>query len=328
MISNQESNDLFTDLIGQRTAIAFLNCALQKEQLANAYLFSGPEGVGRKLAALRFLEGLLSGGRSNKRTRKRLTALNHPDLLWVGPTYLHQGNLVTRTQALEENINRRTPPQIRLEQVRGVSRFLCKQPVEGRLGIVIIDEVEAMAEQAANALLKTLEEPNNGLLILISSRPDRLLPTIRSRCQQIPFTRLSPKNMQKVILNSSSSNVIELAKELEVNQKELLNLANGSPGAFLKNLKSFSEIPQELFHRFKFLTTDPIEILSLARDLTEEIDIEQQIWVIQWFQQYLWNKETNDWPIKRLEKLKLHLLAFVQPRLAWEVALLALKDQS
>ena len=61
--------------------------------------------------------------------------------------------------------------------------------------MVLIDGVDAMAEKAANALLKTLEEPGNGLLVLISERPERLLSTIRSRCQQIPFFRLSNENI-------------------------------------------------------------------------------------------------------------------------------------
>jgi DNA polymerase-3 subunit delta' len=61
-------------------------------------------------------------------------------------------------------MSRRTPPQLRLEQIRGVSRALARQPVESTRGMVVIESAEAMAEAAANALLKTLEEPGHGLV--------------------------------------------------------------------------------------------------------------------------------------------------------------------
>ena len=178
-------NGVFEDLIGQPLAVNLLASALTSQRLAPAYLFAGPDGVGRRLAALRFLEGMLAETGSSPRQRRRLEERNHPDLLWVEPTFQHQGRLLTRVEAEEAGIGRRTPPQLRLEQIRGVSRFLARQPVEARRGMVVIETAEAMAESAANALLKTLEEPGHGLMILLSTSPERLLSTIRSRCQLI-----------------------------------------------------------------------------------------------------------------------------------------------
>ena len=126
----REDQDLFTDLVGQPLAETLLKAALQQDRLAPAYLFAGPEGVGRRLAVLRFLEGVLSEGQCNPRQRRRLAERNHPDLLWVEPSYSHQGRLLSRSEAEEAGVSRRTPPLVRLDQIRDISRFLSRQPLE------------------------------------------------------------------------------------------------------------------------------------------------------------------------------------------------------
>ena len=164
--------ELFADLIGQPQAVVtLLRPPWNVSGLAPAYLFAGPDGVGRRLAALRLLEGVLAGGIGGSAPlRRRLAQGNHPDLLWVEPTYQHQGQLVKASQAAEQGLSRRALPQLRLEQVREVTRFLARRPVEGDRCLVVLEAVEAMAEAAANALLKTLEEPGHGLLILLIGR--------------------------------------------------------------------------------------------------------------------------------------------------------------
>ena len=116
------ASELFADLQGQPLATQLLQSALALQRLAPAYLFSGPDGVGRRLAALRFMEGVLSGGSQDPRERRRLEERNHPDLLWVEPTYSHQGRLISRSEAEAAGANRRTPPQVRLEQSRDLGR--------------------------------------------------------------------------------------------------------------------------------------------------------------------------------------------------------------
>ena len=212
--------NLFDDLVGQPQAVKLLEAALTRGRVAPAYLFAGPDGVGRRLAALRFLEGVLQDGSEDPRERRRLEARNHPDLLWVEPSYSHQGRLIARSEADEAGVSKRTPPQVRLEQIRDVSRFLARQPLESTRGLVVIEDPEAMAEAAANALLKTLEEPGHGLLILLSVAPDRLLTTIRSRCQQISFKRLNPAEMEMVFqrmdADQSAQAVLLVKVELDV----------------------------------------------------------------------------------------------------------------
>lgn len=313
---------LFAGLVAQDQAVALLQAALERQRVAPAYLFTGPDGVGRRMAALRFLEGLLGEGQADLRERRRLEARNHPDLLWVEPTYSHQGKLIVRSAAEEAGVSKRTPPQVRLEQIRDVSRFLARQPLESPRGMVVIEDPEAMAESAANALLKTLEEPGHGLLILLSAAPDRLLSTIRSRCQQISFRRLDPAEMQQVFAHLDAEQRAKAASAMAL--PELLALAGGSPGALLHHAEQWDAVPGGLRDNLASLPTNPADALALARDLTEALSGEQQLWLISWWQHHLWYHQGNTRGLKRLETLRRHLLAFVQPRLAWEVTLLDL----
>jgi DNA polymerase-3 subunit delta' len=317
------SEPLFAGLVGQEQATGLLLAALQQQRLAPAYLFCGAHGVGRSIAARRFLEGVIAGSAGSASVRRRLQEGNHPDLLWVEPTYSDKGQLVPASQAAAAGISRKAPPQLRLEQVRAVSQFLGRRPVEASRCLVVMEAVEAMAEGAANALLKTLEEPGDGLLILLSAAPDRLLSTIRSRCQSIPFARLTPEQLQRV-----------LGKQPEEPQcpdpPELVELAAGSPGALLEQRQQWQALPEGLAQRCAALvgqaprSVSPLEALSLARDLSEALEVEQQLWLLDWWQLLLWRQRTDPSQQHRFETLRGQLRAYVQPRLAWEVALLEL----
>ena len=382
--------ELFADLLGQPRAVALLEAALERRRIAPAYLFVGADGIGRRLAALRFLEGVVAGPEAWRGglpgLRRRLAQGNHPDLLWVEPTYQHQGRLVKASEALAEGVNRRSAPQIRLEQIRELTRFLARHPVEAPGGLVVLEGAEAMAEGAANALLKTLEEPGTGLLILISAAPDQLLSTIRSRCQQIPFVRLSSQLVNQVLAalpavvpaapvpevqtrkaaarrgagkgkgangGSAQSNAADSeAADTDAaatepaapaptdgdqasggsaataenpprpDPPELLELAAGSPGALLSHRHQWRELPEGLAERLLALDRDPLVALGLARDLSEALDGEQQLWLLAWWQLALWRRRGPSVDLERLEQLRRQLRAYVQPRLAWEVALL------
>ena len=315
-------DDLFDDLVGHALAVQLLKAALQSGRLAPAYLFAGPEGVGRRLAARRFVEGVITGGRSQPGLRRRLGQGNLADLLWQEPTYMHQGQAVPASEAEALGVSRRTPPQIRLEQVREVSRFLGRCPIECDRPLVVIEAAEAMAEPAANALLKTLEEPGDGLLILISSAPERLLVTIRSRCQWIPFLPLSTAQMEAVL--SMEAPAPGDAPSPRPDPEDLITMAAGSPGALLSHRRQWQLLPEGLAERLGELSPNPLAALELARDISEGLDGEQQVWLLQWWQNRLWRRHRDPRQVRRLELLRKHLLSHVQPRLAWEVTLLDL----
>jgi DNA polymerase-3 subunit delta' len=323
--------ELFADLLGQERAVALLQAAIVQRRLAPAYLLAGPEGVGRSLAALRFLEGVLAGPDGSAHERRRLAEGNHPDLLWMEPTYSDKGELIPASKAEALGVNRRTLPQMRLEQIREVSRFLARRPVEAPGCLVVLEGVEAMAEGAANALLKTLEEPGAGLMLLITAAPEQLLGTIRSRCQQIPFMRLAPGPLQAVLQRCGADRP-PLSDPLsgpqsdseQADPPELLELAAGSPGALLRHRRQWRALPLGLGERLMGLAPEPLAALELARELSEGLDGEQQLWLIDWWQLALWRRSADPLPLRRLERLRQQLRAYVQPRLAWEVALLDL----
>ena len=312
--------DDFENIYGQDLAIEILKSAISKEHISPAYLFSGPEGVGRKKTAKVFIKYILDNKFRKEGTNRKIESKNHPDLLWIEPSYMLQGKSISQTKAKLENINIKSPPQIRLNQIKEIIEFLGKKPLEAEQSIVIIEDVEKMNESASNALLKTLEEPNTGLFILITQRPEKLLSTIRSRCQIVPFTRLNDNEVNNII------------QKLEVFQEkdnipsekidELISFSDGSPGRYLTNLQYWLEISSALKHTLEIKLNNKIEVLKLAKEITDELNIEQQLWFINFQQNRIWAKESNSSVVKKLEELRKQLLTYVQPRLAWEVTLL------
>ncbi len=321
--------EIFKQVEGQKLPIEILTSAITNQKIAPGYLFLGLHGVGRKLTAKCFIEGILTFHSSSKNIREKIENLNHPDLVWIEPTYTNAGRLINKSLAEKENINPKAPAKIRLEQIRDVTKFLTKKPIESEISLVVIESAETMSEASANALLKTLEEPLNGVLILIAERPEQLLPTICSRCQSIPFLQLNSEAFNKVFAIRHDSEGSNLDISDGIKEIELTSLAAGSPGAFIEHLKHWHQIPQEIINQLKNLSSyDSIAILSLAKRITEELNIDSQIWLINWFQQNIWITKKHVMTIVRLEKLRSQILAFVQPRLAWEIALIEIRQLS
>tara|TARA_Y100001968_G_scaffold270845_1_gene262199 strand:- start:531 stop:1490 length:960 start_codon:yes stop_codon:yes gene_type:complete len=310
----------FKTIFGQDLAIKILEAAISKNQIAPAYLFSGPEGVGRKKTAKTFIKQILDRNILREGTNRKIESNNHPDLLWIKPSYISQGKIISHDKAKLDNLSIKSPPKIRLSQIKEIIEFLGKKPMEAEKSIVIIEDVERMNESASNALLKTLEEPNQGIFILISERPEKLLTTIRSRCQMVPFKRLDNNWIKEIIKHHGERQEInEIPNEI---RRDLIVFSNGSPGMYLANLKSWLDISTSLRKNLKIKLTNQIQALNLAKEITDELDIEQQLWLINFQQISIWENENQSIKIIKLEELRKNLISFVQPRLAWEVTLL------
>ena len=312
--------DDFKNIYGQDLAIQILKSAIAKQSISTAYLFSGPEGVGRKKTAKIFIEAILNKNFDKELTKRKIESNNHPDLLWIQPSYMIQGKSISQKKANLENLRIKSPPQIRLYQIKEIIEFLGKKPLESERSIVVIEDAEKMNESASNSLLKTLEEPNTGLFILITQRPEKLLSTIRSRCQIVPFVRLNDNQVNNIIKNL---NVPQEVKDLSSEKiRELIAFSYGSPGRYLTNLQNWLDITCGLRKKLEIKLSNHIDVLKLAKEITDELDIEQQLWLIN-FQQYkIWEKENDSIMVKKLEDLRRQLLTYVQPRLAWELTLL------
>jgi DNA polymerase-3 subunit delta' len=160
------------------------------ERLPHALLIHGPGGIGKRALAAHFAQFLLCEGPRGERPCGRCEACrwylagNHPDVRWLEP------EAMTTAQAVEgddedRSASRSAKPslEIKVEQVRALADFLNIGSHRGRQRIALVHPAEDMNVHAANSLLKSLEEPPRGaIFVLVSHRPARLLPTIRSRC--------------------------------------------------------------------------------------------------------------------------------------------------
>jgi DNA polymerase-3 subunit delta' len=171
------SPKVFKEIRGQQRAIVFLRGIITNKRVASAYLFTGIQGIGKTTTALAFalLLNCMDPAAEEACTRcescKKLLDGNHPDLLIIEPDQ-------------EKKV-------IRIDQIREIERYLAFPPVFGRYRIIIIDPAENMSDEAANAFLKTLEEPPPCTIFILNVRETgELPPTIVSRCQKVPFKPL------------------------------------------------------------------------------------------------------------------------------------------
>jgi DNA polymerase-3 subunit delta' len=220
------------DLVGHEIAERELRRLHESGRLPHAILLCGPRGIGKATLAFRFARFLLaqsadsptdmlggpagSGLAINPESSvfRRIASGGHADLLTVERAY--------------DPRRRRLRPEILVEDTREIAGFFRLTAAEEGWRIVIVDGAEEMNRNAANALLKILEEPpRQGLLLLISHQPGRLLPTIRSRCRRFLLAALA----QPVVIQLLEHYCPDIEKE---ESKAIAELAEGSIGRALE----------------------------------------------------------------------------------------------
>ena len=173
-----------SEIQGQDRAVERLGREFESERVHHAHLFAGPDGIGKASAARAWTyralcaqpEGIDGCGRCP--ACLKLSNDNHPDFMWVAPD----------------------GASIRIDQAREIAAATRYRPNEGRWRVVVIEQCEKMGDAAANALLKTIEEPSGQtLFVLMTSHPNLLLPTIRSRCAMVRFGRLSIERTEEIL---------------------------------------------------------------------------------------------------------------------------------
>jgi DNA polymerase-3 subunit delta' len=188
-----------------------LSDAHSQGRLPHALLLAGPEGVGKRRFAqaltnyLLCLQPTAAGACGECRSCRLVAAQTHPDRVWIAP---------------EENSR-----AVKIDQIRALTDFVAKTSQMGGKKIAVIEPAESMNTNAANALLKNLEEPAGDThLVLVSDAPGRLLPTIRSRCLQTVFGVPAASDSLSWLVSITGSNV---------SAERLLRLAGGRPIAAL-----------------------------------------------------------------------------------------------
>ena len=192
------------DIIGHDRALNILKGCIVKDRIPHALLFAGDEGIGKRLVAINFAktinclkpagDDLFSFGKEEDDKSGidetdacdkcpsclKIDSGNHPDVFFIGP----EGD----------------GGQITVASIRKLEESLSYKPFEGKWKIAVIDNADRLNQSAANAFLQTLEEPSaQSILILVSSRPEVILPTIRSRCQRVNFAPLPVDTMSGLL---------------------------------------------------------------------------------------------------------------------------------
>jgi len=174
----------FAGIIGQDKAKNLLRRAVEQERLSHAFLFKGPMGVGKKTLARTFAAALNCHKQEGHEpcgqcpSCLKFLAGSHPDFLVIEP----EG------------------AAIKINQVRGLKKILAFPPFEAKIRVALLCEIHTMRREAANSLLKTLEEPPaQTMLILTADEAGLILPTILSRCQTVPFFPLPQGEVAKIL---------------------------------------------------------------------------------------------------------------------------------
>ncbi len=220
----------FWPIIGHKNIINYLESSLKRGRLSHAYLFTGPSGVGKTIVANYFIKSLFCLNKEKIPCERCLSCQQiekgiHPDVIY-----------------LKKEKERK---DITIGQIRQLQKFLSLSRLSGSYKVALIQEAELLNKEAANSLLKTIEEPaEKVIIILITQDIHRIVPTIVSRCQVIRFYPVSSKEIVKF-----------LEKKYSLKKGEAVNLANfsgGRPGKIISLLNEESDFKnyQELIGSF------------------------------------------------------------------------------
>ena len=266
------------NLTGHEWAVDMLKHQVAQGEVRHAYLFCGPPGLGRRTLALRLAQALncetpVAPGTPCGACRncKQIEVMRHPDLSIIEPTIKEP-----ETKKLIPGLN----GEIRIDQIRELQKAINLKPYQAKYRVLIFLRFNQSNDQAANALLKTLEEsPAHAVLILTTNVPETLLPTIISRCEVL---RLHP-----LPISAIESDL--LARGVDSERARLLaHISGGRPG-YARSLVDDVTLLEDREERLNDLQTllhaSRVEKFSYADKLSKDKDVMRQvilIWLSYW----------------------------------------------
>ena len=296
----------------------FLQNIIKKKSLANSYIFYGAEGVGKKQTALQFIKEIFRKSSPSENVEERITNNNHPDFLIIEPDSLLAKDSLKSLDL--EKTTKNGSEIIKISQIRNIKTFLSQKSINSEKKIVLIIDAHLLNEAASNCLLKTLEEPSNGIFILLTSKLNLLLDTIISRCQIVRFRSFSSKEIKSILKDYLDPFKLNIYSKLKF--EDLINSANGSPNLLLKNIEIWNDFSDEIISQLDYPIKNSMKILEISKSISEKLEIFQQICLVNLIQTVWWRKTKNIGLVKKLENLKYLLRKNIQPRLAWEITFL------
>ena len=247
----------------------FLKNIIQNKSLANGYIFYGAEGLGKKQTALQFIKEIFKQSSPSENVEERITNNNHPDFLIIEPDSL----LATKSAGnfdLEKTIKSGSEI-IKIAQIRNIKTFLSQKSINSEKKIVLIIDAHLLNEAASNCLLKTLEEPSNGIFILLTSKLNLLLDTIISRCQIVRFRSFSSKQIKSILKEYLDTAQLKVNTKFEL--EDLINCSNGSPNQLLKNIEIWNNFSDEIISKLNSPIKNSLEVLEISKSISEKLEI-------------------------------------------------------
>ena len=263
----------FTHILGQDTAVSTITRALRSGRVHHAYRFEGPDGVGKEMTAAALAQALVCTGgdplgcgecsackRAIARSPGKPASPLHPDVAIVARNFYPAATIGRKNDEVTE---------ISVDQVRTiVLQHASYPPHEGRARVFLVRGADELNTAAANALLKTLEEPRTGThFVLTTSRPDSLLNTIRSRTMPVRFAPLPEEVIRGVLL---ARGIPEARHELA------LELCGGSASAALELCDEEATAAREAFVTRVFEAVDAKD-LGAAVALAESLEKDKEL---------------------------------------------------
>jgi DNA polymerase-3 subunit delta' len=298
----------WNDVINQERAKRYFQRCLERQRLAHAYLLTGPEGVGKDALAIELAKTLNCAEGESEACGKcsdcaRFNSLQHPNVYLIFALPLGKNEdagdppfaKLTREQIeeVQREIARKAENPyynmfiskanlIKVNSIREIRRTSSLSMYEKGKKVYILMDADLMREEASNALLKTLEEPpENTLIILTTSREDMLLPTIASRCQRIRLDRLPDEAIENALVERK-----RVERELA---STIARIVNGSYGEALDLIDSDAASYREEVVTFlrTILYGSRVEIFKVIKDLNEKLErkeLERQLYLLNsWF---------------------------------------------
>lgn len=250
----------FERIIGNDKVKQFLNNAINENHILHSYLFSGIEGIGKKLFAIEFAKKILcieqNDEQENCLSCLKFKSSNHPDFMILEP---------------ENNV-------IKIEQIRNMQEKISEKPIVSKKKVYIIVDSDCMTKEAQNCLLKTLEEPPEyATIILTTANESKLLNTIKSRCIKVKFNGLLENEINQYLKQN----------EIVINEEKYIKISQGSIGKLL-DIKEDEDVYNQVNIVLENIDKNTlIDILNKAEILYSQKDKIQEI--LDYINIYLYN---------------------------------------
>jgi DNA polymerase III subunit delta' len=261
------------NLLGHEWAVDMLRQHVARNDIRHAYLLTGAPGIGKRTLALRLAQALncekpISSGTpcGTCRTCRQIESMAHPDLTVIEP--------------VDKELNADVNGEIRIQQIRDFQKTFSLKPYQSQYRVALFLRFHEANANAANALLKTLEEaPSHAVLILTAESPEQLLPTINSRCE---ILRLRPLPIEAIANDL-------MGRGLDEDQARLLaHISGGRPGyarKLVEDVTLLEKREERLNDLQTLLPAQRVEKFSYADKLAKDKDVMRQtilVWLSYW----------------------------------------------